>query len=185
MSGWKGRGAALVIDVAKSYSILLIPEIKDPNALWFDDDPTFDEIIEQTGVDEVAYLNNFENILHRIDKDSNPIKRLLIYDEAHPEDTDDVKTLIKIIGTARKVKFDWEIECMREATRLTYEALEYAIKNTRPGILEKEIEGNFLCYGLAHGSEGACFTTMAPSGENTQFPHYHKNNQIVKENSLV
>ena len=43
MSGWKGRGAALIIDVLKSYSILLIPEDNNPNALWFDDNLSFDE----------------------------------------------------------------------------------------------------------------------------------------------
>ena len=185
MTGWKEPNGILVIDVYKKRSILLIPDNVDENSAWFEQETPFDDIINQTGVDEVAHVSDLDKILQQIYRDSHPMRRLLLYPEAVSEDTDDITTLINIIGTARMVKFDWEIECMREASRLTYEGVQYVMKNVHPGMTEKEIEANFLYYGQTHGAEGVCFTTMAPSGTNCQYPHYHKNNQSIKENSLI
>ena len=185
MTGWNQPDAILLIDVSKNHSILLIPEPDFEETLSVGPAILFEDAITQTGVDEVCYTKDLNTKIQEIYKDSNPIKRLLLAPEPPEEDTDDTTTLLCILAIARKVKFEWEIESLKYATKITCEAIMDVMKNVHPGMSEKFIEADFLYYGLTHEAEGVSFTTMASSGTFNAYAHYHANNRIIEEGSLI
>lgn len=185
MTGWKEANSAIVIDVLANKSILLIPDYDDDYEVWTGPIPSDEEIIAQTGVDEVSTMEALDSILEEINKTSHPVHRFLGYPEDPSLKCDDVNTFVAVTGLARKTKFDWEINCLRKAAELTSDAVVHVMKNTKPGITEKIIEANFLHYGLTHGADGLCFPTIAASGHNAGFLHYLRNSSVVKNDSLI
>ena len=185
LTGWKEPDSALVVDVLANRSILLMPNYSDDYEIWTGSIPSYTSVLEQTGVDEIATMENLDSVLDEITKSSHPVHRFLGYPEDPCLRCDDIHTFLSITGIARKVKFDWEIDCLRKASVLTSNALIEVMKKARPGIKEQHLEAEFLHYGLINNTEGACFPTIVASGENAAFIHYSKNSSIIADGSLI
>ena len=185
LSGWKMANSAIIIDVHTKKSILLVPDFDEESTYWVYPRLSFKDIKNQTHVDEVAYMKDLDIILDKINKTSRPIHRFLGYSEDPPLEYDDTKMLIDIGGLARKVKFEWEIKCLKYAAELTSEALVYAMKHAKPGMNEKNLDIDFRYYGELHGADKTSFLTTIASGEHASFPHYNKNDSDMKSGKLV
>lgn len=185
LTGWNEPNSGLIINVAQNHSILLLPNYDDNYEVWTGDIPSDSEVISITGVDEVACMNALEDILDEINTKDQPVRRLLGYPEERPMQYDDTTTLITAAGLARKVKFDWEIECLTTAALLTSDSVVSVMKSCKPDIAEKVIEATFLFEGMKRGADGLCFPTIAASGQNASFLHYVRNSSVVKDGDLV
>ncbi len=78
-----------------------------------------------------------------------------------------------------------ELESMRTAARITREAHELAMRRTRPGMHEYEVEALLLDTFRRHGSERPAYGSIVGSGPNACVLHYRKNDRRIHEGDLL
>ncbi|MGA7121148.1 MAG: aminopeptidase P N-terminal domain-containing protein [Polyangiaceae bacterium] len=90
-----------------------------------------------------------------------------------------------ILHEMRLRKSPDEIATMRAATRITREAHELAMGQTRPGMYEYEIEGQILDTFRRRGSERPAYGSIVASGPNACVLHHRKNDRQIGEGELL
>lgn len=185
LTGWHAAGSAVVIDVLKEKTILLIPEYTEDYERWSGPIPSKDEILELTGVDEVCPMQQLDDVMDEIKKVSKPQHRFLGYPEKRKTPWDDIPTFKIACGLARKIKSPDEIEILRKAAQITSDALIYAMRQCKPGIKEKVLEAAFLYKGVLMGADCVSFPTIVASGKNASYIHYQNNTSEIPDNGLV
>jgi Xaa-Pro aminopeptidase len=78
-----------------------------------------------------------------------------------------------------------EVEAMRTAARITREAHEIAMRRTRPGMHEYEVEALLLDTFRRHGSERPAYGSIVGSGPNACVLHYRKNDRRIHDGDLL
>jgi Xaa-Pro aminopeptidase len=78
-----------------------------------------------------------------------------------------------------------EIELMRTAARITREAHELAMRRTRPGMHEYEVEALLLDTFRRHGSERPAYGSIVGSGPNACVLHHRKNDRRMDGGELL
>ena len=84
----------------------------------------------------------------------------------------------------RLFKSQLEIQAMRDAAKVAIKAHERAMKVCKPGMMEYEIEAEYLFAFKKSGMEPA-YTTIVGGGENACILHYVENNAELKEGDLL
>ena len=96
-------------------------------------------------------------------------------------ETEDLRTYIDPI---RRIKSANEIEYMQKAASIASSAHEKAMRNSRPGIgeweIQSEVEGHFMS-SLSQWS----FPSIVGGGDNATVLHYKNNNEVIKSGDLV
>jgi Xaa-Pro aminopeptidase len=90
-----------------------------------------------------------------------------------------------VLHEMRLRKAHVEIETMRTAARITREAHELAMRRTRPGMFEYEVEALLLDTFRRHGSERPAYGSIVGSGPNACVLHYRKNDRRIDGGELL
>lgn len=90
-----------------------------------------------------------------------------------------------VLHEMRLRKSPVEIETMRTAARITREAHELAMRRTRPGMHEYEVEALLLDTFRRHGSERPAYGSIVGSGPNACVLHYRKNDRRIDTGELL
>lgn len=90
-----------------------------------------------------------------------------------------------ILNELRWVKTPYEIARMRMAGKIGAEGVKEAIKGTRPGMYEYELEAAARFVYVKRGARGDAFTPIVASGPNTLIFHYNKNNRKMLAGDVV
>jgi len=90
-----------------------------------------------------------------------------------------------ILDTLRWAKTPYEIERMRMAGKIGAEGVKEAIKGTKPGMYEYELEAAARFVYVKRGARGDAFTPIVASGPNTLIFHYNKNNRKMQAGDVV
>lgn len=90
-----------------------------------------------------------------------------------------------ILDQLRWVKSPYEIERMRMAGKIGAEGVKEAIKGTKPGMYEYELEAAARFVYVKRGARGDAFTPIVASGPNTLIFHYNKNNRKMLAGEVV
>lgn len=90
-----------------------------------------------------------------------------------------------IIGDMRLHKTPEEIEIMQRAADITAEAHILAMKRTRPGMNEFQIESIIEAYMREQGASGVAYNSIIGGGENATILHYVENNRPLKDGDLL
>lgn len=85
----------------------------------------------------------------------------------------------------RLVKDDTEIATMREACAIAARAHRAAMRATRPGKMEYEIEAELLKVFRAHGAAAPAYTSIVAGGANACILHYVANDQALQDGDLL
>ena len=85
----------------------------------------------------------------------------------------------------RWVKTSYEIERLRKAGAIGAEGVREAIKGTRAGMFEYEIEAVAQYVFTKRGARGPAFTPIIASGPNTITWHYEQNDRRMEEGEVV
>jgi Xaa-Pro aminopeptidase len=93
--------------------------------------------------------------------------------------------LQSVIDPLRRVKSAAEIEVMRRAARIGAEGIADAIRGTRPGILERELEGLFELACLRNGAHGSAWTTIVATGPKITEFHYFDNSRRIGPGEMI
>ena len=96
----------------------------------------------------------------------------------------EIEDLRTYIDPIRRIKSANEIEYMQEAAYIASSAHEKAMRNSRPGMgeweIQSEVEGHFIS-SLSQWS----FPSIVGGGDNATVLHYKNNNQVIKSGDLI
>lgn len=90
-----------------------------------------------------------------------------------------------IIHEMRRVKDGAEIERMGEAARISAAAHVAAMRATRPGVTEFEIQAKIEHVFRQHGASGPAYTSIVAAGANACCLHYVENKDTLVDGELL
>ena len=96
-----------------------------------------------------------------------------------------VADISPVLDEMRWVKTPYEIERMRRSGKIAAEALREAMKGTKPGMFEYEIEAVARFVQVKRGARGDAFMPIVASGPNTIIYHYTKNDRQMLSGEIV
>jgi len=100
---------------------------------------------------------------------------------AHSE----IKDLDPIVNELRGIKSAREIAIIREATRIAGMGIMEAMRDTRPGLYEYELQADSEFVFKKYGAFGASYFALIGSGPTTYYTHYHRNTRQLEDGDLV
>lgn len=99
-----------------------------------------------------------------------------------PVGTEDLDSLL---GGMRRVKEEVEVERIRTAARISERGHLAAMRYTRPGVGEWEVEAELEAEFRRLGASGPAFESIVGSGANATVLHYVANRDRIREGDLV
>jgi Xaa-Pro aminopeptidase len=169
---------------------------------WVGANMTEDEAKEKSGVEDIRYIDQFENDLASI-VFKYRVEKLYLDLEKRQWDVDHspavnfakkftskypyilLKDIYPEFSKLRSVKTSQEVDCIRKAIAITQEGIELMLKNTTAGMMEYEIEAYFDYVMTKNGVRDKAFATIAASGKNATVLHYTSNHSKTSENDLI
>jgi Xaa-Pro aminopeptidase len=90
-----------------------------------------------------------------------------------------------LLDDMRWIKSPYEIELTRKSCKIGAEGVKEAMKGTRPGMYEYELEAAARYVYTKLGARGDAFAPIVASGPNTIIWHYRANNRQMKDGEVV
>ena len=78
-----------------------------------------------------------------------------------------------------------EIAVIREATRITGQAIMEAMRDAKPGMHEYELQADAEYVFKKRGALGASYFALIATGQNTYYTHYNRNTAVLTDGDLV
>jgi cyclophilin family peptidyl-prolyl cis-trans isomerase/methionine aminopeptidase len=85
----------------------------------------------------------------------------------------------------RAVKSAREVAVIRDATNITGMAIMAAMRESRPGLHEYELQAPAEYVFKKHGALGASYFALIATGQNTYYTHYNRNTSVLADGDLV
>ncbi|MBU5592142.1 aminopeptidase P family protein [Clostridium sp. MSJ-4] len=161
-----------------------------------------EEAEENSGITNIKYMEDFEEMIHRLiclknftrlyldlEKDSfnsmvNNVESFAHkIKERYPQVK--IKNIYNNIENLRAIKSEEEIEEMRKAIAITKEGIEALMKNSKEGLKEYQLEAYFDFVLKTNGAFDYAFKTIAASGKNGTILHYSANDSEIKNGDLI
>lgn len=171
-------------------------------AKWVGRNMTADEAQEISGIDDIAYIDTFEQTFADY-VFKNMIKTVWLDLENRDWDADfypglrfaeelirrypalRIADLYPVFSDLRLLKEDWELERMRRAMDITRLGIEEMMRQAKPGMKEYEIEACFDYVLKKNGVQQKAFQTIAAGGARGTILHYVGNDQPVADGELI
>lgn len=183
-------------------TILFVKEPDLEMEKWVGKSIRANEAREKGGFTEVLYTKEFEGTIHGLifkeeiekvyfdlEKDGFYERETLVEEFArnlknkYPQVS--VKNIYNSIAELRLVKSSEEVENMQKAIDITIEGVEALMKNSKPGMMEYELEAYYDFSCKRRGATDAAFKTIAAAGVNATILHYVDNNSIINDGDLI
>jgi len=97
----------------------------------------------------------------------------------------ELKNLDPILNMLRLIKSPKEIELLRAAGRITALAVKQAMRSTKPGVMEYQLEAVMRYHFLINGGRDAGYQATIGGGANAWYGHYNTNNCPLIDGELV
>lgn len=186
----------------KHREILFLKETNAHIAVWEGEKLTKEKAFETSGVKTVYWLQDMEKILFEIMTQCDTV---YINTNEHYRANVEVETredrftkwlkekypahsVAKsnpILQGLRSVKEAVEIELIQKACNITEKGFKRVLNFVKPGVMEYEIEAEFMHEFLRNRSKGFAYTPIIASGNNANVLHYIENNQECKAGDLI
>ena len=183
-------------------SILFIEEADLNQERWFGRKVTVSEAQEITGIDDVRFLDSFEGMVNRLmaredigtlyfDCYRYQVEDLPDYNMVKAEEFAKkfpgrpIKNIAPVIAALRMQKDEDEIALVRQAIKITDDALKFVMKNLKPGCTEYQAQADFEYKIFHEGADGTAFPTIAGSGANGTMLHYDTNRDVCEDETLL
>jgi Xaa-Pro aminopeptidase len=95
------------------------------------------------------------------------------------------QTLNPLLDDMRWIKTPYEIELIKKSSEIGAEGVKEAMKGTRPGMYEYELEASARYVYVKRGARGDAFRPIVASGPNTIILHYSANNRQMMDGEIV
>ncbi len=97
----------------------------------------------------------------------------------------EIRDLDPILDELRFIKSPREIAVIREATKITGDAIVEVMRDARPGLFEYELQAVAEYVFKKHGAQGPAYFALIATGRNTIYTHYHANTARLADGDLV
>lgn len=169
---------------------------------WTGRRPKADEVMAQSGITDIRFVENFENDIHRVLNSGN-VQRVYLdlyrhtpdegLDEAHrfaqtiktgyPFLT--VENILPILKRLRTLKAPCEIDAMRRAMTVTREGILRMMCASHPGMYEYEYKAEFDYALTSAGVLEPAFHSIISAGENNFCIHYDSYMGQAKDGDMI
>ena len=205
LTGFPEPDAIAVIDPSNKKSVYtLYVRPRDPEMeTWFGRRQGTDGAIKNYGASQAfnidrfsadlpKLLNGHEKLYYRFSVDEALDLQILNYfteqrvrrlKTAYPPHTIIDPTIV--LGEMRLHKTDEEISYMQTAATISAEAHILAMKKTKPGMNEFQVESLIESYMRDRGANGIAYNSIIGGGGNATILHYVENNQPLKDGDLI
>jgi Xaa-Pro aminopeptidase len=95
------------------------------------------------------------------------------------------QSLNPFLDDMRWIKTPYEIELIKKSSEIGAEGVKEAMKGTRPGMYEYELEASARYVYVKRGARGDAFRPIVASGPNTIILHYSANNRQMMDGEIV
>ena len=99
--------------------------------------------------------------------------------------SDSILDVRKLLDEMRLYKSEAEVAVMRRSANIAAAAHQRAMQFTRPGMMEYEIEAEFLHEFYRHGSQAPAYTSIVAGGANACTLHYNANDAKLRDGDLL
>ncbi len=182
--------------------VLFLQETSDLIAIWYGKKLSKDEAREKTGIQNIVWLSNFDAIFRNLITDaeniyinSNEHKRAVIETqtraarfinkckEEYP--LHNYHRLAPVINKLRMIKSKEEIEMMQHACNLTEKGFRRVLNFLKPGVMEYEVEAEFVHEFTRNGGGFADYAPIIASGKSACVLHYIENDKPCKDGDVL
>ena len=98
---------------------------------------------------------------------------------------DKLKPTLNLVEALREIKDASEVALIRRTADIAVKGFHYIRKNVRPGMSERQVQGQLEYYTKTIGSERPAFDIIIASGARASMPHCQSDETPVKNNSAV
>jgi Xaa-Pro aminopeptidase len=182
--------------------ILFLKETSELIAIWEGAKLTKEEARQQTGVQTIIWLKDFEKTLRILLAETEGV---YLNDNPHMRASVEVETRemrfsnwfrkefphyavhrsAPIAYDLRSVKDEQEIAQLQKAIDITKAGFERTLGFVKPGVHEYEIEAEYMHEFLRRGSRGFAYTPIIASGASACVLHYITNNKVCQPGDLL
>lgn len=203
LTGYNEPEAILVLDGARKKSILFNLPKKPEEEVWTGIRHGQKGAVETFKMDEAYCVYDFDDMLAEllIDHETlwsffgdNPEEEAGLLEEWWGRDVSfkkgvvdakNVSNLRHVVDPMRLIKDKSEIALLKKAAKASALGHNRAMMNTRPGMIEWEIEGEILNEFAKWGCRFPSYNTIVASGVNACVLHYVSNSSPMKDGDLV
>lgn len=186
----------------KNREILFLKETDERIAVWEGEKLTKEKAFETSGIKTVYWLQEMEKVLFELmtqaecvyvntnehyranveteTRDARFIKWLKGKYPAH-----DYQRCQPILQRIRSVKESEEIELIQKACYITEKGFKRVLRFVKPGVMEYEIEAEYIHEFIRNRADGFAYTPIVGSGYNACVLHYIENNQQCKDGDMI
>lgn len=182
--------------------VLFLRQTNEHIAVWEGHKYTKEEAKAASGIQNVYWLSDFDNILHSIvnyaihiyintnENDryaqSVPYRDLRMLEELRVKyPLHHYERAAPIMRDLRPVKSSVEIELTKKACAITNDAFRRVLKFVKPGVAEYEIEAEIIHEFTRQRATGHAYSPIIASGKNAVVLHYIDNNQVCKDGDVI
>lgn len=155
-----------------------------------------------SGIENIKPVNSFNDYLNYILFDDD-FSRIYLDLERRGWDFDETKAYnlaknikekyphimisnsYNIIAKSRMIKTEYEIDMIKKATEITNQGIKKMMENSKPGMMEYQLEAYFDFELKTLGARRHAFNTIAASGKNAIVLHYGENNCEMNDGELI
>ncbi|MCB0447005.1 MAG: aminopeptidase P family protein, partial [Gelidibacter sp.] len=186
----------------KHREILFLTETNKHIEIWYGAKYSKKEATEVSGIKTIYWLSEFKKIFFELMTEAETI---YFNTNEHYRQSVEMETredrFIKqcksdfpahkweksnqILQAIRGVKEPEEIDIMQTACEITNKGFRRILPFVKPGIMEYEIEAEFMHEFLRNRSKKFAYTPIIASGNNANVLHYIENNQQCKKGDLI
>lgn len=182
--------------------MLFLKETNEHIAVWEGEKLTKERALEVTGIKTVHWLQDLEKVLAELMTYADTIyintnehyrasvvtetreaRFVKWWKEKYP--AHQVAKSNPILQKIRSVKESEEIDLIQKACDITEKGFRRVLNFTKPGVMEYEIEAEFIHEFIRNRSKGFAYTPIIASGNNANVLHYIENNQQCKDGDLI
>ena len=184
--------------------VLFLKETNDHIKTWEGHKLTKEEARELTGIDTVLWLSEFNRLFNtmmvmggveqvylntndhyraEIAIESRDARFVKWCREKYPLHT--YERLAPVMHKLRCVKSKRELELMQRACDITEKAFRRVLEFVTPGVIEYEVEAEYIHEFLRSGSRGFAYEPIVASGANSCVLHYVENDQVCHDGDVL
>jgi Xaa-Pro aminopeptidase len=182
--------------------VLFVTETNEHIAIWEGAKLTKEEATKTSGIQTVYWLSDFDKVFFDLMTEAETIyfnTNEHYRQSVQLESREDrfIKTVknkfpahnwaksFPILQEIRGVKEQEEIELLQTACNITEKGFRRILNFVKPGVMEYEIEAEYMHEFLRNRSKGFAYTPIVGSGYNACVLHYIENNQECKAGDML
>lgn len=179
-----------------------MPRLPPEYATWMGAIKSRDHFLKTYETDRVEYADTLGDILEAIAPEKIFVLKGICSDSGsefvppqHPAlakyaEITDSRRLYREMGLLRSIKTKKEIDVMRYACKISSQGHIHVMQNTRPGMMEYQLESLFRHYCYFHGGCRFCaYHCVCATGENSSVLHYghagEPNNRLLGPDDIA